>query len=480
MKNGLVFDGDELFYYKDDHPYHAGVVEENGDIYYINREGRAVKGQHRVHRGMGNEILKRGTYTFGDDYKLVEGSYVPAEESSKMSSSQKRSTKRRGGVKFQLKKYRFGQLKRRRIAGKKKKLFIALAVICVCFCAVLAASLLLSKDVAKTVHVQVPDDIVLPVFEEEVLLCSQAAKLLYDGKLDAKTSVRTGDPYRPVEMHFDLGRHTGTLWVSENSDMSEAIEYPLPEYISTVSIDNLKTGTTYYYKTWVDGVEYPGTFTTARSTRFVSIPGAYNTRDIGGYVTLDGKTVKQGMLIRGTEMDGLVERTYFVQDEDIDEVQNTFGFVYDFDLRSATEYVGEYRSRLGENVGHKLYTSPQYGLIFNQANHRYLRDIFTDLADIDKYPMYLHCTYGADRTGTIIFLLQGILNMSEEEMIREYQRTGFASPAYGESQSMNVIIELLEPFDGDTLQEKIVTFLTTVVGVTEEEIQSIREILLED
>lgn len=327
--------------------------------------------------------------------------------------------------------------------------------------------------------VVVGEGVALPQFEEEVLLCSDEAKQVYDRELKLENAVVTGAPYRPFVFEYRLEQASGTLRLSESSSFADAREYNLDKEKTFVSIDNLKTGTTYYYQVEVAGNQYSGTFRTASSNRFISIPGTENVRDIGGYRTLDGKTVKQGLLIRGCELDGIKNEDYFVADQDIAAVQQTFGFAYDLDLRSPEIFQGDYRSRLGAEVGHKFYDAPSYAQIFRSEYAESLREIFADLADPDKYPMYLHCTWGRDRTGTVVLLLQGLLNVSKEDMLQEYRLTGYVTPSVATNNKMNTVFLQLEAYEGDTLQEKIINYLTTTVGVTPEEIESIQSIFLE-
>jgi len=355
------------------------------------------------------------------------------------------------------------------------KLVIALVAVCLIFSGCEKTG---ADDSAVNPTVTSEDEFALPQFEEEVLLCSDEAKQVYDGEMTIENAVASGTPYRPFVFEYRL-QASATLRLSEDSSFADAQEYNLDKEKSSISIDNLKTGTTYYYQVEVSGEQYSGTFRTASSNRFVSIPGVENIRDIGGYKTLDGKTIKQGLLIRGCELDGIKNEEYFVADQDIASVQKTFGFVYDLDLRSPEIFEGEYQSRLGAEVGHKFYDAPTYAQIFRPEYLGSMREIFADLADPDKYPMYLHCTWGRDRTGTVVLLLQGLLNVSQEDILQEYRLTGYVTPAVATNNKMDALFLGLEAYEGDTLQEKIVNYLTTTVGVTQEEIASIQSIFLE-
>jgi len=461
MKNGLILENGELIYYKDGKPLHAGVIEWEGHIYYIGEGGKAVKGEHIVHKSMSNGLLKRGTYRFDDECKLIEGSYIAPKKKKNVKSETKK------GLKISL----------------------------VCFAVVfLIAFTYFAPKYAKksneneetkenssdSANNSSKKEIVVPKIDTEVLLCSNAAKSFYDGELSIKEAAKTGSPYCSLKFeYFIYNGKNGKMLLSEKEDMSLSKEFSLLHTENVLTIDNLKPDTKYYYRILSGDSVETGSFKTAPSYRFVYMEGVNNTRDIGGVKTIDGKTLRYGMIIRGSEIDGLVESGFFLSKNDVQNVVDNFKFVYDFDLRNPSVFSGKYVSRFGESVKHDFYDCPMYGSIFNQNNKEKMKNIFSSLADENKYPMYLHCTHGADRTGTVVLLLQLLLGVDEESAMKEYRLTAFQHSKYADGDSIDIVLDGLKSYDGETLREKVYNYLVDNIGVTPEEIESIKNILLE-
>ena len=113
------------------------------------------------------------------------------------------------------------------------------------------------------------------------------------------------------------------------------------------------------------------------------------------------------------------------------------------------------------------------------------RRCFALLADPARYPVYVHCTGGADRTGTIAFLLGALLGVEESELIKDYEFTSFSFYSVRDSREgtyhpyFKMMKTALSACDGDTLQQQVECLLLSI-GVTAAEIAAIRSTLLED
>ena len=305
------------------------------------------------------------------------------------------------------------------------------------------------------------------------------------------------DKGMPVTVEYTFGNLDGRAVVEEKLEVSSKSDFSSIEQTlyfaprrSQVEIYNLKTGATYYYRVVVklDNGEMhikANSFETKNSLRFISLDGACNVRDIGGWTTENGQTVKQGLLYRGSEIDGgkNVGHVDFCLTKKGVEQLRALGIKTDFDLRSEENKVGEY-SILGQDVTRTFYNAPQYQSFFNANNKEAVRKIFSDLAKPDAYPVYLHCTHGVDRAGSTALLIESLLGVSKADLIRDYELSAFY---YNYAQvnrniytggNVLTMIEQLEAFDGETLAEKTENFLLSV-GVTAEEIASIRSIFLE-
>lgn len=330
-------------------------------------------------------------------------------------------------------------------------------------------------------------------YPEEIWLISEAGRA-YMQSQEAVGDVghflrpyfRTGernDVGMPVELAFTIyslpdGYSVTDVFyqLSESPIFSDATAYIPQEGSYSVAVYGLYTGRQYYCRAFVtlsDGSVQVlnGSFRTAASPRVLTIDGIVNVRDVGGWQTTDGKTIRQGLLYRGSELDGDVEPTYKLTETGIAQMRQMLGIHMDMDLRWAGENV------LGPDVKHVSYNVIQYSGAFTQAGQEAIRRVFADLADPDNYPIYMHCTYGADRTGTICYLLEALLGVSDTDLMRDYELTGLTYQYVSESL-LYPFIEELQTYDGENTKEKVESYLLSI-GVTELEIASIRRIFLE-
>jgi len=293
----------------------------------------------------------------------------------------------------------------------------------------------------------------------------------------------------PVRLSYTLKNVPGEYTVkSAEYVISESKDFKNPQVISTdgfvtkIDVYNLKTGTRYYYRIYLvfsngTETEVGGSFKTANGPRILNLDGVYNARDIGGWTTTDGKVIKQGLLYRGCEVDGAIEQKYKVTQSSLNTMLTVLGIKTDIDLRLSTDnFHGT--DGLGAGVKHLYYSAPMYSNIFNsEDNKEKIRAVFSDLAVESNYPIYLHCTYGTDRTGTVCYLLEALLGLDEESMMKDYLLSGLHHGGYVSLEEMNAFVEKLNSLPGNSMRDKVEGFLISI-GVTEEEISNIRRIFL--
>ena len=340
----------------------------------------------------------------------------------------------------------------------------------------------------------------LPYFEGEIPLVKEAVLqyLQRDPEESAMDAMERINPSRerldvglPVRLSFDVsGLPSGcavvsaTLEVSEHRDLSDPRVYTLEYGQYAVDVRHLKTNTQYYYRfcyTLSDGTEASAgsSFRTADTPRILSIDGIANVRDIGGWKTIDGKTIRQGLLYRGTELDGAIEEKYNLTDAGRHDMLAVLGIRTDMDLRSPDDNIFG-SNALGSSVRHIYYGdygAPSYQDLFNPGYKSLIAQIFTDLSDARNYPIYLHCTYGLDRTGTVCYLLEAMLGLSEQDLQAEYELSVLYSGYVG-TEYLLPFAQEMQKLPGDTMQQKAEGYLLSA-GVTPEQIAEIRRIFLE-
>ena len=184
----------------------------------------------------------------------------------------------------------------------------------------------------------------------------------------------------------------------------------------------------------------------------IGLTGVSNARELGGYRTKDGRTVKFGKLLRSGELAGMTAA-------DKKKLTKKYHVVKIVDFRTDLEISddradpklpgAEYRNypyspfpyllrtaeglRLGNDLMYDLITLDRDGDLvgdYYRANYRTMirseegiamfRGFFRDLLDADGGAVLCHCSRGKDRTGNAMALLLAVLGVDRKTIIEDY------------------------------------------------------------
>ena len=206
---------------------------------------------------------------------------------------------------------------------------------------------------------------------------------------------------------------------------------------------------------------------------------AWNVRDLGGWAC-DGGTVKYGLLIRGGKLSA-ADRAVLVGE---------MGIQHDLDLRGregggSGDEPEMTESPLGNDV---WYTRTQqyawYALTPVATWQAYFRCVID--AVTHREPVYFHCTAGADRTGTLACVLEGILGMSQSDIDKDYELTTFYSGSGSDAiarrrneSDWKGLIDSINAVSGDTFRDKCVHFAVGTCGMTMTDINAFRATMID-
>lgn len=348
------------------------------------------------------------------------------------------------------------------------------------------------SDTGANAFTEKPLTVELLPFEEEVLLVKEpvaefakgehSAAELYEWYRDDHGHL---DEPSPLRVKFSVSGGKASIQeqvveIAQSADFSDAVRFSVNEKEKHQLVYNLLPGTTYHCRvtvTLTDGetATASGSFSTKQSPRFMNIDGLRNVRDIGGAKTADGRSVKMGMVYRGVELRGVMSNTYCVTEAGEATMIDELGIRTEMDLRDVSESGDPFERMQRKN--YRFFAT--YSEIFTKDSAKEaLKSIFSDLAVEENYPVYLHCTWGRDRTGTVIFLLQSLLGLSQEACYDEWELSAFFGGASFEEEMDQFLLDI-QALEGDTHQHKIENYLLSI-GVTREQLDAVQRILLSE
>ena len=251
--------------------------------------------------------------------------------------------------------------------------------------------------------------------------------------------VKSFAPGIPMQWAFngERGKIHYELHVAENSHFrnEKVIQVPHSRY----NLCNLEIGKTYSWKVAAvnneDGTSIESetrSFTVAPLTpRVLNVPNVDNFRDLGGRRGLEGRLIPQGLIFRcsgfnnnssdGGKTPGVPRFT----EEGLRIIREELKIKTDLDLRSHGETARMTSSPLGEDINYVNISTVCYAPTFTKHGMDIMAQNFRVFTKPENYPIAFHCIAGADRTGSLAVLLEALLGVDRDEIMRDYVLTSF-------------------------------------------------------
>jgi len=216
--------------------------------------------------------------------------------------------------------------------------------------------------------------------------------------------------------------------------------------------------------------------------RWIAIPGLRNVRDIGGWNGL-----RAGRVYRGSALQWMdCTNASFVAESPMakDILVNRLGLRTELDLRGTkerkTSKTGAQLPALSEfGISPRYISLGGYMAAFTGTNS--YRRALQMFANPENFPIYVHCAGGADRTGTVIFLLEALCGVPEWKLDIDYELTSMASVFGVRDRTSTTKLcyktfkdTLKKQYVGETINEKVEDYCRKTLLLTNDEIRAIR------
>ena len=306
------------------------------------------------------------------------------------------------------------------------------------------------------------------------------------------------DKPSPVKLSWE-GK-AASIRISTSPDLSGYKEIKVDA--SPASVYNLIPGVRYFYSVVAtDGSVLRESCVIPNGPMRMINGVTKNMRDLGGWKAADGRTIRYGRLYRGARVDDIqsnpTAKSIFLNDLGVD---------IDLDLRGlppgsqggsgeknpwlADDPVQYVNIQLWHYFHHQAVQYPVPEISEGESADIYQSTIRTIIGWLkeDKV-VYFHCHGGSDRTGTLAFLIEGLLGVSEEDLSKDYEVTYYSGSNRKRNSSTGwfykPMIKYIRTFaPGGSITDQVTAWAKTrhsekVDPLTDDEIQALKDLLLE-